>query len=52
MTDMTNVHTGTQHFPIGGQQSVIGPLSANDERELVQLMFEMIMNDKEIEDTK
>mmetsp|Transcript_6825 Transcript_6825/g.11514 ORF Transcript_6825/g.11514 Transcript_6825/m.11514 type:complete len:155 (+) Transcript_6825:1209-1673(+) len=53
MTDMTNVHPGTLHFPVGGgQQNNFGPLNTEDEREMVQLFFEMILNEKELEEAK
>ena len=48
MTDMTNVHPGT--LPLHSAPiSQVGPLSAEDEREMVQLLFEMIANEKELE---
>ena len=51
MTDMTNIHSGS--IPLQGNQiSKAGPLSAEDERELVQLFFEMICNEKELEEAK
>jgi len=38
MTDMTNVHPG--HIPSGNIST--GPLTVTDEKELVQLLFDMI----------
>ena len=47
MTDMTNLNPG--NFG-GAPKQVVGPLNADDERELVQLLFEMIINEKELEE--
>ena len=51
MTDMTNVHAGS--IPLmGSQDGMAGPLTGEDERELVQPFFEMICNEKELEEAK
>ena len=50
MTDMTGVHPGT--VATSGGKVAAGPLHAEDERELVQLMYEMIVNEQEIEAAK
>lgn len=51
--DSTNTQGGNLHFSVqGGQTQGFGPLSGEDERELVQLFFEMIVNEKELEDAK
>ena len=47
MTDMTNVHGGV---PISSQK--FGPLPVDDERELVQLMYDMIELEKYLEEKK
>ena len=47
MTDMTNIHSG--NVMGGGPISHVGPLSGEDEREMVQLLFEMIVNEKDLE---
>jgi len=49
MTDMTNVHSGS--IPINGIINT-GPLSVDDERELMQLFFDMIQSEKYLEETK
>ena len=46
MTDMTNVHAGTS-----ASQSV-GSLNGEDERELTQLLFDMIQNETLLERAK
>ena len=48
MTDMTNVHPG--HIPSGNIST--GPLAVEDERELVQLLFDMIQNESYLEGMK
>lgn len=50
MTDMTGVHPGTILTSAGKVNA--GPLHAEDERELVQLMYEMIVNEQDIEAAK
>ena len=47
---MTNIHSG--NFTAGGIKNLAGPLNGEDERDLVQLFFEMIMNEKELEESK
>ena len=48
LTDTTNIHAGS--IPItGGPKVYNGPLNGEDERELVQLFYEMIINEKELE---
>ena len=37
---------------MGGPKLYNGPLNYEDERELVQLFFEMIVNEKELEKAK
>ena len=49
MTDMTNVHSGS--VPVHNS-SKYGPLCVDDERELVQLMFDMIQMEKYLEEKK
>ena len=49
MTDTTNIHAG--NFG-GAPKQNVGPLSADDERDMVQLLFEMISNEKELEEAK
>merc|ERR1711935_414086 len=51
MTEMTNVHPGSIIVQ-GGQKVHVGPLRAEDERELVQVLYEMILNEKELEEAK
>jgi hypothetical protein len=51
MTDMTNVHPGT-NMVMGASKMAYGPLSPDDERELVQVLYEMILNEKELEESK
>ena len=51
MTDMTNVHPGTI-MTQGGLKVSAGPMKAEDERELVQVLYEMILNEAEIEAAK
>jgi len=46
---MTNIHGGNYS---GAPKQLVGPLNAEDERDLVQLFFEMICNEKELEETK
>jgi len=51
MTDMTNVHTGS--IPIAGsQKQSCSPLTVDDEKELVQLFFDMIQNETHLERVK
>ena len=51
LTDKTNIHAGA--IPIsGGPKLYNGPLNYEDERELVQLFFEMIVNEKALEQSK
>ena len=50
MTEMTNIHMG--NIMGGAPKKAAGPLSAEDERELVQLLYEMIMCEKELEIAK
>ena len=52
MTDMTNIHSGTGIPSHGSQIRKVGELNAEDERELVQLLFEMIVCEKELEAAK
>jgi hypothetical protein len=53
MNDLTNIHPGSLDFPIQGSQSIgVVPLSLADERELMQLFYEMILNEKELEEAK
>lgn len=52
MTDMTNIHGGNGVPSYGSQVRKVGELSPDDERELVQLLFEMIVNEKELEAAK
>lgn len=52
MTDMTNIHSGNGIPSHGSQIRKVGELSPEDERELVQLLFEMIVNEKELEAAK
>jgi len=49
MNDMTNIHTGNY---MGAPKQNVGPLSADDEKDLVQLFYEMIVNEKELEEIK
>lgn len=52
MTEMTGVHPGTVEL-MGGQPILVhGPLNGEDERELVQTMYEMILNEQDIEKSK
>lgn len=50
MTDMTGVHAGTVFSQNGKVQ--VGPLHPDDEREMVQLLYEMIVNEQEVEKAK
>lgn len=51
LSDTTNIHAGS--IPVsGGPKLYNGPLNAEDERDLVQLFYEMIMNEKELEQAK
>ena len=50
MTEMTGVHAGTV-LTANGKVSH-GPLHPDDEREMVQLMYEMISYEQEIEKAK
>lgn len=50
MTDSTNIHSGSLGF--GGPKQNVGPLNAEDERDMVQLLYEMIINEKELEESK
>ena len=49
MTDTTNIHAG--NFG-GAPKQNVGPLNADDERDMVQLLFEMISNEKDLEEAK
>lgn len=50
MTEMSNVHSGSM---MGGAPKVhVGPLSQEDERELVQLFFSMVCHEKTMEESK
>jgi hypothetical protein len=51
MTDMTNVHPGSIIVQ-GGQKNAAGPMHAEDERELIQVLYEIILNEAEIEAAK
>lgn len=53
MSDMSAsmVHPGTLLLQ-GAPKSGVGPLNAADERELVQVLYEMILNEKELEEAK
>lgn len=51
MTEMTGVHPGSIIVQ-GASKMPIGPLSVEDERELVQVLYEMILNEKELEEAK
>ena len=37
---------------MGAPRQNVGPLSADDEKDLVQLFYEMIVNEKELEEIK
>lgn len=50
MTDMTNVHAGS--VPLHGNPLHVGPLTLEDERALVQVFFDMIMQEQELERQK
>lgn len=51
MTEMTGVHPGSIMVQ-GAPKVAVGPLSTDDERELVQVLYEMILNEKELEEAK
>lgn len=50
MTDMTNIHSGS--IPLHGANNFVGPLNREDERGLVQLFFDMIMQETAMEKQK
>lgn len=52
MTDMTNIHSGNMIPMDGAPIRRVGELCVEDEKELVQLLFEMIVNEKDLEDSK
>jgi hypothetical protein len=48
MNDMTNVHPG--FVPVNGSQKInCSPITATDEKDLVQLLFDMIQYEKMLE---
>ena len=51
MLDSTNVHSGGG-IPNFGAPVQTGPLTPFDEKQLVQLFYEIILNEKEIEQAK
>lgn len=51
MTDMTNVHPGSIIVQ-GGQKVSAGPMKADDEKEMVQVLYEIILNEAEVEAAK
>lgn len=50
MTDMTNVHSGS--IPLHAANNYVGPLNMEDERGLVQVFFDMIMQETAMEKQK
>ena len=50
MNDMTNIHAGTPYKQGGADH--IGPLRAEDEKDLTQLLFDMIQNELYLEQQK
>lgn len=51
MNDMTNVHPG--FVPVNGSQKInCSPITATDEKDLVQLLFDMIQYEKMLEQKK
>lgn len=51
MPDISNIHPGSVIVQ-GGQKISCGPLRAEDEKELVQVLYEMILDEAEIEACK
>ena len=50
MTDMTNIHSGS--IPLHGANNFVGPLNREDERGLVQVLFDMIIQETDMEKQK
>jgi hypothetical protein len=53
LLDNTNIHSGGGGVPnFGASRSPHGPLTQEDEKDMVQLLYEIILNEKEVEKAK